>query len=211
MPVKILIVDDDPIFRHGLKDILAGHFRDAVFAEADEAQRALEEVWQTNWDAVVLDINLPGRSGLDILREIKKARPALPVLVLSMHPEEQYAVRILKAGASGYITKVKAPEQLAEAIKKLLAGGKFVSAAIAESLITTLNMPVTSVPHEVLSDREYQIMRLIAVGKTVKEIGFDLSLSVKTVSTYRTRVLKKLDFKTNADVIRYAMRERLVD
>jgi DNA-binding NarL/FixJ family response regulator len=210
-PVRILIVDDHSIIRQGLKQILAEAFPGAEFGEAGNAQGALEQIWKSPWHVVLLDITMPGKSGLDVLKQMVEARPGVAVLVLSMHPEDQYAIRVLKTGASGYITKNTASEEVVGAVRKVLAGGKYVSAALAESLAGSLNAPAGKAPHELLSDREYQVLGLIAIGKTVKEISFDLSLSVKTVSTYRTRILEKMKFKTNADMIRYAVREKLVD
>jgi two-component system invasion response regulator UvrY len=159
----------------------------------------------------LLDITMPGKSGLDVLKQMVDAQPNLAVLVLSMHPEDQYAVRVLKTGAAGYLTKNTASEEVVGAVKKVLAGGKYVSAALAETLAEGLNAPAGKSPHETLSDREYQVMRFIAVGKSVKEIAFELSLSVKTISTYRSRVMEKMKLKTNADIIRYAVHEKLVD
>nr|WP_237712486.1 response regulator transcription factor [Pedosphaera parvula] len=210
-PLRILIVDDHAIIRQGLKQILAGEFGLGVFGEANNGTEALEQIWKQSWDVVLLDITMPGKSGLDVLKQIVEAQPNMAVLVLSMHPEDQYAVRVLKTGAAGYITKNTASEEVVNAVKKVLAGGKYVSASLAENLATSLNTPMGKAPHEILSDREYQVMRLIALGKSVKEIAFDLSLSVKTISTYRTRIMEKMKFKTNADIIRYAVHERLVD
>lgn len=207
----ILIVDDHAIVRHGLRDLLAARFPQAVFGEGRNGQEALEQVGREKWDVMLLDIALPGRSGLDVLKQIKTLHPDLKVLVLTMHPEDQYALRVLKIGAAGYLTKETASAEVVNAINKVLSGGKYVSAALAERLARDLRAPEDKAPHEILSDQEHQIMRLIAAGKSVKEIGFELSLSVKTISTYRTRLLKKLNFKTNAEVIRYAMREGLVD
>lgn len=209
--LRVLIVDDHAIVRDGLKQNVADKFPKAEFGEAGNATGALEKLRKHSWDILLLDISMPGRSGLDILRDVKDLQPDIKVLILTMHPEDQYAMRALKSGAAGYLTKEKAPEEILAALEKVLAGGKYVSASLAESLVTKLNAPAGKLPHETLSDREFEIMLLIGGGKSVKEIGVDLSLSVKTVSTYRTRILQKLKFKTNADIIRYAMRERLVD
>lgn len=209
--IRILIVDDHSIIRKGLKQILADEFTAAVFGEANDGNEALELVWKQAWDIVLLDISMPGKSGLDVLKQIVSAQPNMAVLVLSMHPEDQYAVRVLKTGAAGYITKNTASEEVVGAVHKVLAGGKYVSAALAENLATSLNAPAGKLTHEVLSDREYQVLRLIATGKSVKEIGYELSLSVKTISTYRTRIMEKMKLKTNADIIRYAVHEKLVD
>jgi two-component system, NarL family, invasion response regulator UvrY len=209
--VRILIVDDHVIIRQGLKQILAEAFSKAVFGEANNGNEALEQIEKQLWDVVLLDITMPGKGGLDVLRQVVTAQPNLAVLVLSMHPEDQYAVRVLKTGAAGYLTKNTASEEVVSAVKKVLAGGKYVSAGLAEELAANLNAPVSKSQHEILSDREYQVMRLIALGRSVKEIGFELSLSVKTISTYRTRIMEKMKLKTNADIIRYAVHEKLVD
>ena len=199
------------MIRQGLKQILADEFSRAVFGEAANGNVALEQVLKESWDIVLLDITMPGKSGLDVLKQLVKAQPDIAVLVLSMHPEDQYAVRVLKTGAAGYLTKETASEEVVVAVKKVLAGGKYVSPSLAENLAASLNAPARESAHEALSDREYQVMQLIALGRTVKEIGFELSLSVKTISTYRTRIMEKMKLKTNADIIRYAVREKLVD
>ena len=198
--------------RHGLKQILADEFKKATFGEARNAQEALNKVWKENWDVVVLDITMPGRSGLEVLREIRKSKPKLPVLVLSMHPEGQFAVRVLKRGASGYMTKESAPEELVGAIKKVLAGGRYVSPSLAEKLASYLSGgDGQKPPQEKLSDREFQVLRLIASGKMVSEIAQELSLSVKTISTYRSRILEKMGMKNNAELMHYAMQHQLVE
>ncbi|MDB6121516.1 MAG: response regulator with a DNA-binding domain [Pedosphaera sp.] len=199
------------MIRQGLKQILADEFVGATFGEATNGSEALEQIWKQSWDVALLDITMPGKSGMDVLKQVVEAQPNMAVLVLSMHPEDQYAVRVLKTGAAGYITKNTASEEVVGAVKKVLSGGKYVSAALAENLAAGLNAPVGKLPHELLSDREYQVMRMIALGKSVKEIAFELSLSVKTISTYRTRVMEKMKLKTNADIIRYAVHEKLVE
>jgi len=209
--LQFLIVDDHSIVRNGLKQILTGTFPGADVFEAGDAKQALECATKKKLDVVLLDISMPGQSGLEVLKQIKDLQPHARVLVLTMHPEDQYAVRVLKAGASGYLTKDTASEQVADAVKKILAGGTYVSAKLAESLASNLHGSAEASLHDRLSDREYQILRMIGIGKSVKEIAFDLSLSIKTISTYRARVLTKLKFKGNADVIRYAMKEKLVD
>ncbi len=196
--------------RHGLKQILTDAFKRATYGEARNAQEALDLVWKENWDVVVLDITMPGRSGLDVLTEIKRTKPKLPVLVLSMHPENQFAVRVLKSGAAGYMTKESAPAELVGAVKKVLAGGRYVSTALAENLAASLSA-TQSAPQEALSDREFQVLRLIASGKMVSDIARELSLSVKTISTYRTRVLEKMGMKNNAELMHYAIQHRLVE
>ncbi|HEX9714584.1 MAG TPA: response regulator transcription factor [Desulfurivibrionaceae bacterium] len=208
--IRVLIVDDHAVVRRGLRELLSDEFRGAAFGEASTAQQALEQIWKKEWDVALLDITLPGRSGLDLLKEVKAARPRLPVLVLSVHPEDQFAVRVLKAGAEGYLTKESAPEELVNAIRKILAGGQYVSPTLAEKLALGLRKDSTRAPHETLSDREYEIMCCIASGKTVTEIARELSLSPKTISTYRARLLEKLRVKNNAEIIRYAIRNGLV-
>jgi DNA-binding NarL/FixJ family response regulator len=209
--LRILLVDDHAIVRDGLKQILASKFPQATFGKGCNALEALDRVGKESWDVLLLDISMPGQSGLDVLHQIKALQPELKVLVLTMHPEDQYAMRVLKAGASGYLTKETASAEVVNAVQTVRRGGKYISATLAQRLASNLNAPAQKAPHETLSDREYQVLRMIAAGRSVKEIGFDLSLSVKTVSTYRTRVLTKLGFKTSAEVIRYAMREKLVE
>jgi DNA-binding NarL/FixJ family response regulator len=209
--LKILLADDHAVVRSGLKQILADEFRRATFGEASNAHEALTLLGKEKWDVVLLDITMQGRSGLDVLREIKKLRPRLPVLVLSMHPENQFAVRVLKKGASGYITKESAPEELVGAINKVIAGGCYVSAALAETLAFRLSSDTQKPPQELLSDREYDVLRLIGSGKLAGEIARELSLSVKTISTYRARILEKMGMKNNAQLMRYAMEHELVE
>ena len=208
--VRVLIVDDHTIVRCGLRALLANEFRGAAFGEAADARQAFAQLRKTQWDIVLLDITLPGKSGLELLKELRAEWPLLPVLVLSGHPEDQFAVRVLKAGAGGYLTKESAPEELAKAIHKILDGGRYVSPALAEKLVLGAGTDFTRTPHEMLSDREYAVMALIASGKTVKEIGDELSLGAKTISTYRARVLEKLNVKTSAEVVQYAIRNGLV-
>jgi len=204
------LADDHAVVRHGLKQILTDAFKRATYGEARNAQEALDLVWKQDWDVVVLDITMPGRSGLDVLREIKQSKPRLPVLVLSMHPENQFAVRVLKSGASGYMTKESAPEELVGAVKKVLAGGRYVSNSLAENLAASLSASQKA-PQEKLSNREFQVLRLIASGKMVTDIARELSLSVKTISTYRSRILDKMGMKNNAQLMHYAIQHRLVE
>jgi two-component system, NarL family, invasion response regulator UvrY len=208
--MKILLADDHAVVRHGLKQILTDAFKRATYGEARNAQEALDLIWKQDWDVVVLDITMPGRSGLDVLREIKQSKPRLPVLVLSMHPENQFAVRVLKCGASGYMTKESAPDELVGAVKKVLAGGRYVSNALAENLAASLSASQKA-PQELLSNREFQVLRLIASGKMVTDIARELSLSVKTISTYRSRILEKMGMKNNAELMHYAIQHRLVE
>lgn len=207
---KILIADDHPVVRAGLKELLTGALGKVAFAEAKTALEALEQVGKEDWSLVILDVSMPGRSGIDILGEVKTTRPKLPVLMLSMHPEEQFARRALKAGASAYMTKETVPEELVKAVRKVLAGGRYVSASLAEKLASDLQEPADRPPHEILSDREFQILQMIASGKTVTNIAEELSLSVKTISTYRARMLEKTGMKNTAELIRYAIQNQLV-
>jgi two-component system invasion response regulator UvrY len=209
--IKILIADDHAIVRRGVKQILADTPDLVVGGEAQNGQEALTAVRAGGWDLVILDLAMPGRGGLDILKELKHERPRLPVLILSIHPEDQYAVRVLKAGASGYLTKESVPDELITAIRKVTAGGKYVSGRVAEKLAFDLKRETEGPPHETLSDREYQVMCLIASGKTVKEIAGEMALSVKTISTYRARVLEKMQMRTNSELIRYGLKNRLVE
>lgn len=208
--MRVLIVDDHAIVRRGLRELLSDAFHGASFEEASDARQALELLRKNAWDVALLDIALPGKSGLDLLKELKAEWPLLPVLVVSAHPEDQFAVRALKAGAGGYMTKESAPEELAKAIHKILAGGRYVSPALAEKLALGVTKDLTSTPHETLSDREYEVMSRIASGKTVTEIAEELSLSPKTISTYRARVLEKLGVKNSAEIVQYAIRNGLV-
>jgi len=209
--MRILIADDHAVVRHGLKQILADAFKRAVFGEAANSQEALERVWKEPWDVVILDLTMPGRSGLEVLKEIKRARPKLPVLILSMHPEDQFAVRLLKAGASGYMTKESAPEELVGAVNKAVAGGRYVSVPLAEKLASLIVRDVQAAPHESLSDREFLILRLIASGKPVGVIARELSLSVKTIRTYRARLLEKMCMSNNSELVHYAFQNHLVE
>ena len=209
--IKILIADDHPIVRKGLREIIEETPGMKVIDEASNGQEVLEKVSRKNFDVVLLDISMPGRSGLDILRDIKRQKPKLVVLVLSMHPEEQYAVQALKEGASGYLTKKSAPDELLTALRKVSSGGKYVSSSLAEKLAYALEKNGEKPLHETLSVREYEVMCLIASGKTVTEIARELFLSSKTISTYRARILEKMRMKNNAQLVRYAIKNRLVD
>lgn len=209
--LKILIADDHPVFRQGLRQILSEANDMVVACEVSNGLEVLDRVRTGCCDVILLDISLPGRNGIDILKQLKKERPGLPVLILTMHPEEQYAVRALKAGASGYLTKESTPSELIAAIRKVSAGGKYVSSSLAEKLACELGRIDEKAPHETLSDREYQIMILIASGKTVTEIAENLSLSIKTVSTYRSRILEKMTMKNSAELTYYAIKNQLVD
>ena len=205
-----MVADDHAIVREGLKQILAETPDIVVGGEAGNAQEVLEQVRKDEWDLVLLDIAMPGRGGLDILKQLKGEIPELPVLMLSMYPEEQYAVRALKAGACGYLTKASAPEELIAAIRKVSQGRRYVSSSLAEKLAVYLETDADKPIHELLSDREYQIMVMIASGKTVTQIADELSLSVKTISTHRARTLKKLGMNNNAEITYYAVKHDLV-
>jgi two-component system invasion response regulator UvrY len=208
--IRILIADDHRIVREGLKQILAENPDMVVADEASNGQEVLSKVWERDYDVVLLDISMPGRSGLDILKQLKTDRPKVSVLVLSMYSEEQYAMRALRAGASGYMTKESAPDELIEAIRKVSAGRKYIGPTLAEKLAFSLaddDRP----PHENLSDREYQVMCMIASGKTIKTIADELALSVKTISTYRTRILEKMQMKNNAELTHYSIQNHLVE
>jgi len=208
--IRILIADDHPIVRRGLRQILADEPDLTVPGEAQNGQEVLQ-LLHLEWDVLVLDINMPGRSGLDVLHEVKERCPNLPVLIMSIHSEEQFGVRALKAGASGYLTKESAPEELVKAIRKVNGGGKYVSPALGEQLAAALQSGADRMPHDALSNRESEILCLIASGKTVTEIAEHLILSVKTVSTYRARILEKMKLHTNAELMLYAMQNRLVE
>ncbi|HWW03069.1 MAG TPA: response regulator transcription factor [Candidatus Acidoferrum sp.] len=209
--MRILLTDDHAVVREGLKLILADHFKRAVFGEARNAQEAFAHVARETWDVAVLDITLPGRSGLEVLKEMKRLRPKMPVLVLSMHPEDQFAVRLLKTGAAGYLTKESAGGELVGAIQKVVNGGRYISQSLAERMASYLDVNVQKAPHERLSDREFLVLHMIASGKAVGQIAKELSLSVKTVSTYRARLLEKMDMKNNAELTHYAVQNNLVD
>jgi len=208
--LHILIADDHAVVRRGLKEILADAHPGARFSEAGSGDEVLSCLAKSPAALLVLDINMPGRSGLDVLRDVKQLYPRLPVIVLSMQPEDQYAMRCLRAGAAAYINKDSAPEELAQATKKILGGGRYVSPGLAERLVDQLDQPGNKPPHELLSDREYEVMRMIASGVPLTEIGDRLHVSVKTVSTYRARILEKMKIKTNADIISYALKNELI-
>lgn len=209
--IRILIADDHAILRRGLKEILERELEGAVCGEAADAQQTLAQVQSQNWDLMILDVTMPGRSGLDVLSDLKRLRPKLPVLVLSMHPEDQLGKRALKAGASGYMNKESAPEELIKAIRKVLAGGRYVSPALAEKLAVDLGWPEERYLHERLSDRELEVLQMIASGKTISQIADELHLAVTTIGTYRTRILEKMEMTTTTDLIRYALGNKLVD
>jgi len=210
MTLKILIADDHAIVRQGLKQIVTETPDMIVAGEASNGQELLNKIKENDYDVVVLDITMPGRNGMDVLRQLRSERSGLPVLMLSIHPEEQYALRALRAGASGYLTKESAPDELVVAIRKVSRGGKYISSSLAEKLAFELDVGREQAPHETLSDREYQVMCMIASGKTVMEIAQELSLSEKTISTYRSRILEKMKMKNNAELTYYAIKNQLV-
>lgn len=209
--IKILIADDHAIVREGLKQIVADTSDMIVTAEASDGHEVLALISQDNYDVVVLDMAMPGLTGLDILKQIKRETPELPVLILSVHPEEQYAVRALKAGASGYLTKERAPDELITAIRKVSMGGKYITSSLAEKLAFELEVDAEKPPHKTLSDREFQVMCMIAKGRTIKNIAEELYLSPKTVSTYRSRILEKMKMKSNEELTHYVINNHLID
>ena len=209
--IKILIADDHPVVRKGLKQIIEESYDMAIVDEAGSGQQVLEKVRKNTYNIVLLDISMPGRTGLDILRDLKNAKPHIHILVLSMYPEEQYALRSLKEGASGYLTKDRAIDELAAAIKKIMKGEKYISSTLAEKIVFYLEKDNEKLLHETLSNREYEVMCLIGAGKTVKEISKKLSLNIKTIYTYRYRILEKMNMKDNAEIIRYTIQNRLAD
>jgi DNA-binding NarL/FixJ family response regulator len=209
--IRVLIVDDHEIVRHGLKKVLGDAFPELQVGEAQNSQTALELFMKQPWDLVLIDVNIPGRSGLEVLGEVKRLRPSTPVLVLSAYPEEEFAVRSLKLGASGYLNKSLASDEILAAARKVLAGGKYVTASLAERLATSLGSDARQTPHECLSSRELLVLRKVASGRTIKEIASELALSEKTIGTYRMRIAKKLGLNSNVELTRYALKHRLVD
>jgi two-component system invasion response regulator UvrY len=208
---KLLVADDHAIVRKGIIQVLQDSPDLLVQGEAASGAEVLERVRAEDWDGVVMDLSMPGTSGLDLIKQLRALRPRLPILVLSVHPEDQYALRVLKAGAGGYLTKESVPDELVRAIRKVCAGGRYVSAELAERLAFSMGADVERAPHEQLSDREFQVLRLMASGLTPTEISERLCLSVKTVSTYRTRLLEKLRLRTSAELVRYAVQAGLVE
>jgi two-component system, NarL family, invasion response regulator UvrY len=208
--IRILIADDHAIVREGFKQILAETPDMVVAGEAANGHEVLDMVRKGDWDLVILDIAMPGKDGLETLKELKQQKPGLQVLILSIYPEEQYAVRLLRAGAAGYLTKESAPDELIAAIRKVSNRGKYVSASLAEKLAWLLEAGSEEPLHELLSDREYKVMLTIATGKTVSEIAEEMCLSIKTISTYRARALKKMGMKTNAEFSYYALKNGLL-
>lgn len=207
---RILLADDHEIVRKGLRQMLAEAFPGAVFGEAANAAEAVRKARESDWDVAVLDISLPDRSGLEALSEIRKMRPKLPVVVLSMYAEEQFAIRAMRAGAAGYVTKRKAAGEIVAAVKKALAGGRYLTPSLAAKLGSEIGLDAAQVPHQRLSNREFEVFLLLASGRTVKSIAEQIHVSVQTVSTHRTRLLEKMKMKTNADLTGYSVLERLL-
>lgn len=209
--MRFLVVDDHAVVRRGVRELLADSFPDCEVVEAASGEDAVRKLAVGSWDLVVLDLAMPGRGGLDALKGIQARKPPVPVLVFSAHAEDQYAIRALRAGARGYVTKQCEPDELVLAARKLLSGTPYVSASLAGHLASVLTRTPERPPHEALSDREMQVFRMLASGKSVKEIGAELALSDKTISTYRARVLEKMNLRSNAELMRYALRSGLVD
>ncbi|MGA3169795.1 MAG: response regulator transcription factor [Chthoniobacteraceae bacterium] len=208
--MKVLIADDHSVVREGLKHIIETRHAPVKFGEARDGTEALEFIWKEPWDLILLDIHMPGRDGLEVLREARKARPRTPVLILSGSPEEEYAVRALRDGAAGFVAKNAPEKEFLHALDEALAGRTYLTPAVAQQLAREVAAPGDKPVQEKLSDREYQVMKMLAVGKTVKEVAAELSLSVKTVSTYRTRILEKLNLTSNVDIARFAIKAGLV-
>jgi two-component system, NarL family, invasion response regulator UvrY len=209
--LRVMLVDDHPIVRRGLRDLLADAFAGAIISEVGSGREALATLHSNAWSVMVLDLSLPDGSGLDVLKRVRELRPRLPVLILSVHAADQFARRAIAAGASGYLTKDAADVELVTAVSKLARGGKYFGADVLEHVALGLHPDRDDRPHERLSDREYQVLRMIGGGKTVSEIATELTLSVKTVSTYRARILEKMRMRTNAELTHYAIRHGLVE
>lgn len=207
---RILIADDHSVVRKGLKQILMEHLGQVEVQEVEDAESLIKKVIDEEWDVVITDLSMPGRSGLDALQQIKSGFPKLPVLILSVHPEGQYALRVLKAGAAGYLNKDMATEELANAVRRVLAGRKYISPSVAEKLAVSLDKDASKLPHELLSDREFDVLKLIASGNSVTRIAEMMSLSSTTVSTYRARIMQKMGMKTNTDLTLYAMEHKII-
>lgn len=208
--IRILVADDHSVVRKGLKLILEEGFPGAEVVEVADAEAIIEKVLHQKWDVVISDLSMPGRTGLDALQQIKQIDSKIPVLILSIHPEDQYAMRALKSGAAGYLSKDMAPEELVKAVQKVMSGKKYITPTIAEKLVTIFNEDDNKLPHETLSDREFEVLKLLASGKSVSEIADSMYLSVTTVSTYRTRILQKIGLRNNAELTLYAIENKLI-
>jgi len=208
--LRVLIADDHTVVRRGLKQILLEGFPSAYVEEVADAEELIKKILQSNWDLVISDLSMPGRSGLEALQQIKQIQPKLPVLILSIHPEEQYAVRVLRAGAAGYLSKDMAPDELVVAVQKVMLGKKYITDSIAEKLASVLDQDSSKALHDSLSDREFTVLKFLAGGKSVSEIAESMFLSVTTVSTYRTRLMSKMNMKNNADLTLYAIENKLL-
>ena len=208
--IRILVADDHTVVRRGLRQILLEGFPGALVEEVGDAEDLIKNIVKSEWDVVISDLSMPGRSGLDALQQIKQLHPNLPVLILSIHPEEQYALRVLKAGASGYLSKDMAPDELVNAVKKVMLGKKYITASVAEKLAATLDQDHNKPLHEFLSDREFNVLKMLAAGRSVSEIAESLFLSVTTVSTYRSRIMAKMNLKNNAELTLYSMEHKLL-
>jgi len=209
--MRILIVDDHPLVRRGMISLMRDHFKEAEFGEAESSREGFAAVMNGSWDLVIVDVSMPGRSGLDLIKDIRLVKPHLALMVVSAQSERDYAIRALKLGAAGYVSKQSAPDVLVAAVRRVLSGGRYVSPAVAELLASSLAEGDAEGSHETLSNRELQVLKLIASGKSLKEIGVELDLSEKTVATYRARISEKMCLPTNVDLTRYAMRHGLVD
>ncbi len=208
--IRILIADDHSVVRKGLRQILLEGFPTAHIEEVPDAEEMIKKIIQFPWDVVISDLSMPGRSGLEALQQLKQINPKLPVLILSIHPEDQYALRVLKAGASGYLSKDMAPDELVNAVQRVMLGKKYITASIAEKLASVLDQDSGKAAHESLSDREFSVLKLLAAGKSVSEIAESLFLSVTTVSTYRSRIMAKMGMKNNADLTLYSIEHKLI-
>ena len=208
--IRILVADDHTVVRRGLRQILLEGFPGALVEDVGDAEDLIKNVIKFEWDVVISDLSMPGRSGLDALQQIKQLHPNLPVLILSIHSEEQYALRVLKSGASGYLSKDMAPDELVNAVKKVMLGKKYITAAVAEKLAATLDQDRDRPLHEFLSDREFNVLKMIAAGRSVSEIAESLFLSVTTVSTYRSRIMAKMNLKNNAELTLYSIEHNLL-
>ena len=209
--MKVLIIDDHALVRRGMISLLKEHFDSVEVGEADDAKTGIAELLRAHWDLALVDISMPGRNGLELIEDIKREKPALPVLVISTHSERDYALRALKSGASGYVAKQSAADVLVTAVERVVSGGRYISPALAEQLAGALVGESPGASHDSLSNRELQVLRLIASGKTIKEISADLALSAKTVATYRSRIADKMSLASNVELTRYAMQHGLVD